>query len=180
MGWQVWDHYESDAQARWKALPWRERYPLRAFAVLAFLAVIVAAFIYATIARAAPIEPGDVRVIDGDTIHIFQKGPNVRLVGFNAPETHRAACEAERELGAKATRRVHDLVHAGNLDFEFVRCDCKLGTEGTLACNHKRACGTLKANNRDVGVILIAERLAVPLQCSETSCPKTPRPWCQY
>lgn len=38
------------------------------------------------LAAAAPIEPKDVRVIDGDTIRIFQKRPNVRLVGFNAPE----------------------------------------------------------------------------------------------
>ena len=40
-----------------------------------------------------------VRVIDGDTIRILQQKPDVRLVGFNAPETRRAICEAERELG---------------------------------------------------------------------------------
>jgi endonuclease YncB( thermonuclease family) len=73
-----------------------------------------------TIAQAAPIDSADVRVIDGDTIRVYHKEPNVRLVGFNAPETRRAACAAERELGDKATRRVRDLVRAGNLDFEFV------------------------------------------------------------
>jgi hypothetical protein len=26
---------------------------------------------------------------------------------------------------------------------------------------------------------LIAEGLAVPFQCGETRCPKTPRPWCE-
>ena len=57
---------------------------------------------------AAPIDPQDVRIIDADTIRVFHKQPNVRLVGFNAPETRRAACEAEGELGAKATRRVRD------------------------------------------------------------------------
>ena len=57
---------------------------------------------------AAPIDPQDVRIIDGDTIRVFHKQPKVRLVGFNAPETRRAACEAEGELGAKATRRVRD------------------------------------------------------------------------
>ena len=127
---------------------------------------------------AAPIEPGDVRVIDGGTIRVYQKQTNVRLVGFNAPETRRAACEAEGALGGKATRRVRDLVRAGNLDFEFVACSCPSGTEGTFACNYGRRCGTLKAGGRNVGAILIAEGLAVPFQCGRTSCPKTPRPWC--
>jgi hypothetical protein len=44
---------------------------------------------------AEPIDPGDIRVIDGDTIRVYHEQPDVRLVGFNAPETQRAACEAE-------------------------------------------------------------------------------------
>ena len=128
---------------------------------------------------AASIDPKDVRVIDGDTIRIYQKQPNVRLVGFNAPETRRAACDAERELGDKATRRVGDLVRNGMLDFEFVACSCPVGTELTPACNYGRRCGTLKSNGRDVGAILISEGLAVPFQCGATRCPKTPRPWCE-
>ena len=48
-------------------------------------------------ATAEPIEPDDIRVIDGDTIRIYQEQPDVRLVGFNAPETRRAACETERQ-----------------------------------------------------------------------------------
>ena len=128
---------------------------------------------------AEPINPADVRVIDGDTIRVYQKQPNVRLVGFNAPETRRAACEPERELGAKATRRLRDLARDSNLDFEFVACSCPPGSEGTSACNYGRRCGTLKANGRDVGAILIAEGLAVSFQCGKTRCPKTPRPWCE-
>jgi len=128
---------------------------------------------------AEPINPADVRVIDGDTIRVYQKQPNVRLVGFNAPETRRAVCEPERELGARATRRLRDLVRDGNLDFQFVACSCSPGTEGTSACNYGRRCGTLKSNGRDVGAILIAEGLAVPFHCGKTSCPKTPKPWCE-
>ena len=67
---------------------------------------------------AAPIDAEDVRIIDGDTIRIYQKQPNVRLVGFNAPETRRAACEAERELGDKATRRLRNLIREAPLDFD--------------------------------------------------------------
>jgi endonuclease YncB( thermonuclease family) len=40
----------------------------------------------ATTAIAEPISPDDVRVIDGDTIRVYHQQPNVRLVGFNAPE----------------------------------------------------------------------------------------------
>ena len=87
-------------------------------------------------------------------------------------------CEAERELGAKATRRLRDLVRAGNLDFEYVACSCSAGTQGTPACNYGRDCGTLKSSGRDVGAILMEEGLAVPFVCSATRCPKTPRPWC--
>jgi endonuclease YncB( thermonuclease family) len=142
------------------------------------LIALACLFVLSARALSAPIEAGDVRVIDGDTIRVYQKQPNVRLVGFNAPETRRAVCDAERELGAKATRRVRDLIGDGSLDFEFVACSCPPGTEGTPACNYGRRCGTLKANGRDVGAILIAEGLAVPFHCGETRCPKTPRPWC--
>jgi endonuclease YncB( thermonuclease family) len=127
-------------------------------------------------AIAAPIAPDDIRVIDGDTIRVNHQQPNVRLVGFNAPETRRAQCQPERELGAKATRRLRNLVRAGNLDFEFVACSCPPGTEGTQACNYGRRCGTLKADGRNVGAILIEEGLAVLFVCGAT---RTPRPWCQ-
>lgn len=128
---------------------------------------------------AAPVDSSDVRVIDGDTIRVYQQQPNVRLVGFNAPETRRAVCAAERKLGASATRRLRDLVRAGHLDFEFVACACPPGTEGTQTCNYGRRCGTLKANGRDVGDALIAEGFAVPFVCGATRCPPTPKPWCQ-
>jgi len=82
-------------------------------------------------AIAEPIDPQDIRVIDGDTIRVYHEPPDVRLVGFNAPETRRAVCEAEAELGAKATRRLRDLVRADHLDFEYVRCSCPEGTQGT-------------------------------------------------
>ena len=47
-----------------------------------------------------------VRVIDGDTISLDDGRPNVRLVGYNAPETgSRARCEAERQKGEAAKQR---------------------------------------------------------------------------
>ena len=129
-------------------------------------------------AASAPMTADEVRVIDGDTIRLHQHKPDVRLVGFNAPETRRAVCDAERALGDQATRRVRDLVRSSKLDFEYVACACRAGTEGTPSCNYGRRCGTLKANGEDVGLILIRENLAVPFVCGQTRCPPTPKPWC--
>jgi endonuclease YncB( thermonuclease family) len=82
-------------------------------------------------------------------------------------------------LGDRATARLRDLVRSSKLDFEFVACSCSPGTEGTPSCNYGRRCGTLKANGKDVGAILISEGLAVSFVCGQTRCPPTPKPWCK-
>jgi endonuclease YncB( thermonuclease family) len=145
--------------------------------VIGILAVFVL-LVSKALAFGSPIDSADIHVIDGDTIRVHHQKPDVRLVGFNAPETRRAACEAEADLGAKATRRLRELVRTTKLDFELVPCACQPGMEGTQACNYGRRCGILKANGRDVGAILIEEGLAVPFRCGTTRCPPTPRPWC--
>jgi endonuclease YncB( thermonuclease family) len=141
--------------------------------------VIMTLMLWTGAVLSAPITPDEVRVIDGDTIRIHHRQPDVRLVGFNAPETRRAQCDFERDLGGKATARLRDIVRSTKLDFEFVACSCRSGTEGTSSCNYGRRCGTLKANGQDVGVILIRENLAVPFVCGQTRCPPTPKPWCK-
>lgn len=97
---------------------------------LAILGVnIISAFVMlltvavATTANAEPISPESIHVIDGDTIGLANGLPNARLVGFNAPETFRATCDAEGTLGARATTRLKSIVGAGNLDLTCVRCD---------------------------------------------------------
>ena len=50
-------------------------------------------------------------VVDGDTIWFH--GQNIRVVGLDAPETHEPSCMAERALGERATRRLHQLVNGG-------------------------------------------------------------------
>jgi endonuclease YncB( thermonuclease family) len=120
-----------------------------------------------------------VRVIDGDTISLDDGRPNIRLVGFNAPETgNRARCEAERQKGEAAKRRLSQLVSSGRSDFQQIACSCAPGAEGTDACNFGRRCGTLRVHGADVGATLIREGLAVPFVCGATSCPTLPRPWC--
>jgi endonuclease YncB( thermonuclease family) len=120
-----------------------------------------------------------VRVIDGDTVSLGDGQPNVRLVGFNAPETgDRARCAAERDKGDAAKRRLRELVSSGRPAFQQIACSCAPGMEGTSACNFGRRCGTLQVNGVDVGATLISEGLAVRFGCGATSCPKLPRPWC--
>ena len=120
-----------------------------------------------------------VRVIDGDTISLEDGKRNVRLVGFNAPETGgRARCEAERQKGEAAKQRLQELVSNGRSDFQQTACSCAPGMEGTDACNFGRRCGILRVNGVDVGSTLINEGLAVRFVCGATSCPTLPRPWC--
>ena len=128
-------------------------------------------------AGAEPVEPQQVRVIDGDTITV--RGKTIHLVGFVAPETQDAQCEAERDLGAKAARRMRDLIRSGGLDYAPVICSCPTTTLGKWVCNFSRSCGILKANGRDVGAILVEDGLAVPYVCDHAGCPKAPNPWCK-
>jgi hypothetical protein len=70
------------------------------FAVMIGYSALVCAFAV-SILRASPLDPSDVAVLDGDTIRVA--GEPFRLVGFDAPETHRARCSFEREIGDRAT-----------------------------------------------------------------------------
>jgi len=124
------------------------------------------------------LDPNTTKILDGDTIEVGRERQRVRLIGFNAPETVGAACDRERDLGARASRRLSDLIASEPAELQLVACSCRAGTEGTLACNYGRACGILRIDGADVGQTLISEGLAVPFVCNATRCPPTPRPWC--
>jgi endonuclease YncB( thermonuclease family) len=126
------------------------------------------------------VQARDIRVIDGDTVAISGQRANVRLVGFNTPETRSPSCSAELATGQRATARLKALVtEARSIEFKRVACACRPGTEGTNRCNFGRQCGTLLVDGTDVGNILISERLAVPYKCGATRCPPRPGNWCQ-
>jgi endonuclease YncB( thermonuclease family) len=128
-----------------------------------------------SMANASPVDSRQVEVLDGDTIRVA--GETFRLVGFDAPETYRARCPSERELGNRATFRLRQLVAGGGLDLERIACSCRTGTQGTRRCNYGRSCGTLKARGQDVGATLVAEGLARAYVCGRTSCPSR-ESWC--
>jgi endonuclease YncB( thermonuclease family) len=75
-----------------------------------FLSAFILALAVST-ANASPVDPGQVEVIDGDSIRV--KNESIRLIGFDAPETYRAQCSSERELGNRATFRLRQLVAGG-------------------------------------------------------------------
>jgi hypothetical protein len=117
-----------------------------------------------------------IQVVDGDTVR--SGGKIYRLVGFNTPESGRLArCERERVLASKATHRLQELVDRSDVALARVACACSPGTEGTDDCNYGRLCGTLRADGRDVGSVLIAEGLAERYTCGATSCPPR-KDWC--
>lgn len=124
------------------------------------------------------LSASQVQVIDGGTIRLRGRPNEIRLIGFKAPETVRASCDAEREHGYTAMRRLRAIVESAELQFQSVACACPPGAEGTETCNSGRRCGILRANGWDVGERLIAEGLALRFTCSIASCPAPPKPWC--
>jgi endonuclease YncB( thermonuclease family) len=133
-----------------------------------------------TTADARTLQVRDIRVIDGDTVTISGERANVRLVGFNTPETRSPECSAELQVGRTATSRLNTLLkQAGTIEFRRVACACRPGTEGTSRCNFGRQCGSLIVDGTDVGRTLISENLAVPYHCGQTSCPPRPGNWCR-
>jgi endonuclease YncB( thermonuclease family) len=89
-------------------------------------------------------------VIDGDTF--YSQGLKIRIADIDTPETHPPRCEYERELGARATRRLNELLNVG--PFELV----KLGNRDED--RYGRKLRVVLRNGRSLGDVLVAEGLA--------------------
>lgn len=120
----------------------------------------------------------EVQVVDGDTIRVRGQDRDIRLVGFDAPETSRARCDVERERGYAAMRRLRAIVDNAALELQPAPCACVSNTESPEACTYGQRCGVLRANGWDVGERLIAEGLAVRDACNGANCALSSRPWC--
>ncbi len=96
--------------------------PLRAAVILAALAMLAGHPLHAqTDPETAQFQPcsGPDRVtcvVDGDTI--WYHGIKIRLSDINAPEVSQPACAAEAALGARATRRLTELLNSGPFSLE--------------------------------------------------------------
>src|SRR5215813_13701209 len=139
---------------------------LRMLAVVSLMPVVVAAMP----AKAEPVAPSDIEVIDGGTIRA--RGKTVTLLGYDTPRRGpRALCRTETTLRAMATAKLQELVAGGNLSLQVVPCPCGRLSQGTIFCNRGRACGVLRAGADNVGDTLIREKLARSFVCGETRCP---------
>ncbi len=136
--------------------------PMTRLTHLTYVLIFSAIFNTSAAAECFPLTPGEVRVVDGDTVHAL--GEKWRLTrpsgGYDTPETYSPKCYAEELLGKKATERLRELVEGG----ELVIC-----TDGERD-RYGRFLGHLSAQGRDVGETLISENLAQPW-------PRT-REWC--
>lgn len=95
--------------------------------------------------------PGPIRVVDADTIE--RDGVSYRLMGFDAPETKRAASEHEWAIGQRATARLTELLAPPN----------KVKLEPTKESDRfKRRLARVYINGRDVAEIAIEERWGIP------------------
>ena len=100
-------------------------------------------------------------VVDGDTF--WMSGEKVRIADIDTPETHSPRCEAERALGARATRRLQALLNAGA--FSTRRIDRERDRYGRLL-------RIVTRDGRSIGSMLVAEGLTRPWTGSR-------QPWCR-
>ncbi|HTN63992.1 MAG TPA: thermonuclease family protein [Devosia sp.] len=90
-------------------------------------------------------------LIDGDTLWLH--GENIRLKDFDTPEPQSQICggAAEVALAHRASARMLELLNGNDWTIE------RFGTDNTRS---KRRLATIRINGRDIGDILIDERLA--------------------
>lgn len=107
-----------------------------------------------------------ITVVDGDTIYVGEE--RVRIVGLDAPETYQARCDAERQLGYKATNFLRSLVAGGNVRLERQAKPDRYG----------RTLAKVYVGGRDVAGVMVAAGLAVAYDCPRGRCPRR-IDWCQ-
>jgi micrococcal nuclease len=99
-------------------------------------------------------------VVDGDTIWL--KGQKIRVADIDAPETHDYRCPSEKELGDRATRRLHDLLESGAITLQNIDRD---------EDDYGRKLRIVLVNGESVGDTLVSEGLARYYGSGR-------RPWC--
>lgn len=88
-------------------------------------------------------------VVDGDTIWL--KGSKIRIADIDAPETHDYKCASEKELGDRATMRLHDLLESGAISLQPIERDKDI---------YGRKLRIVLVNGVSVGETLVSEGLA--------------------
>ncbi len=89
-------------------------------------------------------------IVDGDTIWYHHE--KIRLSDINAPEVSEPACDAELDLGEKATERMLELLNQGRFSL--------VPLPGRDADVYGRKLRAITRGGRSLGGVLVAEGLA--------------------
>jgi endonuclease YncB( thermonuclease family) len=92
-------------------------------------------------------------VVDGDTF--WYHGDKIRLTDINTPETSQPGCLAEADLGARATRRLIELLNSGAFSLQ---------AQGRDRDRYGRLLRVVTRDGASLGAVLVAEGLAEPWQ----------------
>tara|TARA_R100000365_G_C2746842_1_gene76296 strand:+ start:577 stop:1014 length:438 start_codon:yes stop_codon:yes gene_type:complete len=128
----------------------RTIFPLAAILICLSAPVIAREIHWEKCRPGQPNTPDKTCVVDGDTIWI--EGVNVRMEGYDTPEPQTNLCGGEREkaLAEQASDRLVELMNTRSWTLELS------GSTGGFG----REIGTIYIDGRDVGEILVEERLA--------------------
>jgi endonuclease YncB( thermonuclease family) len=99
-------------------------------------------------------------VVDGDTIWL--QGVKIRVADIDAPETHDYRCASEKELGDRATVRLHELLESGSITLRPIDRD---------EDRYGRKLRIVLVNGTSVGDTLVSEGFARYYSNGR-------RPWC--
>ncbi|MCW2336293.1 endonuclease YncB(thermonuclease family) [Sphingobium sp. B2D3A] len=101
-------------------------------------------------------------VVDGDTL--WMNGEKIRVADIDAPETHPPRCDAEADLGNRATRRLAELVNAGPFE-------AQVASDGRDVDRYGRKLRVLVRDGQSLGGVMVGEGLA-------RSWTGRRQPWC--
>jgi endonuclease YncB( thermonuclease family) len=90
-------------------------------------------------------------VVDGDTIK-SPYGLTYRILGYDTPETFRAKCDAERELGFAAKARLEELL---------TNREVRVLESGKMD-RYGRSLARVTVDGEDLAVVMVREGLARP------------------
>ena len=100
-------------------------------------------------------------VIDGDTFYLGNE--SIRVADIDTPETNQPQCAHERQLGERATARLHQLLNAGPITLAM--------WDERDTDRYGRKLRVVLRNGRSLGDTLVAEGLAHRWTGSQ-------QPWC--
>lgn len=127
-------------------------------------------------AYAETIDGDRITLIDGDTVALpcdpargIYPGcsEHIRLVGIDAPETFRARCEAEREIGLEAKAKLAELLRGHTVEITRTGRD-----------RYGRTLARLTTEAGDIEPAMLATGLAVPYAPGRRAWADRCRHWC--